>query len=75
MKEFKVRVDELVQVWQQTYLTVKAESMEDVERMIENKSILNTEWINVESGEFYLETTENLDWDFNNVEIFEIEKN
>jgi len=73
MKKYKIRLDELVKVWQQTYITVEAESFEDILKMIEDKTILEKEWIDLEVGEFYLETTENLDWDFDSSKIFEID--
>ena len=66
MNTYKIKVQEKISMWQDVYITVEA--------VDEKSALLKLECfdtLDIENGEPYWETQDNLDWDFDDLEIVE----
>ena len=74
MKQFKVIVREKVSLWQDLHIWVTAENEEELKKSLKDDSFLmEYEWDDVEGGEVYYETMDNIDYDFSDAKIEEVE--
>lgn len=66
MNSYKIKVQEKISMWQDVYITIEA--IDEKSALLKLGSLNN---LNVENGEPYWETQDNLDWDFDNPEVVE----
>ena len=75
MKKYRVQLDELIKVWQTIMVEVEAESKEEIiESMKRGDFIFSYEWINFEVFDTDWNTQENMDYNYENVDILEMEE-
>lgn len=72
MKKFRIKIDEKISVWQSIFVWVTAENQEEVEASLKDGSfMMKYEWDDVENGDVFLGTEENIDYDLSNYKIKE----
>jgi hypothetical protein len=73
MSQFKITIREQISMWQDLHIWVTANSEDELKKSLKDDSFLmEYEWDDVEGGEVYYETMDNLHYDFSDAKIEEI---